>query len=216
MLLSITSSANVISISGEGRGSESGFGDHLGALFSKGGEYIDKKHVLPDLPVSQIQIVLNSETTLPKMLFGTEVCSVQLMCETLQPVWQQMVERLWSQTKQTSQMNTFKQAFLLLMLDYLTLRNVESEQRLCRCHLPQRQRPSLSPPASLRLLLSGPSVVQLWPDSSSCGPAALTGFGHFENVPGRLPEVRGTQQQIQQMENMVLELLQSHSGHLCR
>lgn len=86
----------------------------------------DEKHAfLPDLSVSQIQIVLNSEIMLPKMLFGIEVCSVQLMCETLQPVWQQMVELFWSQTKQTSQMNTFKpsQAFFLLMLDYLSLRN---------------------------------------------------------------------------------------------
>lgn len=77
------------------------------------------------MPVFQIQIVLNSEMTLPKMLFGIVVCSVQLMCETLQLVWQQMVELFWSQTKQTSQMNTFKplQAFFLSMLDYLTLRN---------------------------------------------------------------------------------------------
>lgn len=86
----------------------------------------NKKHVLvPDMPVSQIEIILNSEITLPKMLFGIEVCSVQLMCETLQPVWQQMVELFWSQTKQTEgQMNTFKplQAFFLLILDHLTLR----------------------------------------------------------------------------------------------
>lgn len=77
------------------------------------------------MPVSQIQIVLNSEIMQPKMLFGIEVCSVQLMYETLHPVWQQVVELFWSQTKQTSQMNTFKplKAFFLLILDHLTLRN---------------------------------------------------------------------------------------------
>lgn len=151
------------------------------------------------MPVSLIQIVLNSEIRLPKMLFGIEVCSVQLMCETLQPAWQQMVELFWSQTKQTSQMNTFKplQAFFLLVLDYFTLRN-------CWEWIAFLLLSPVSTAASLTLAAcffvtvticwdKEPSVVQLWSDSSSCGPAALSGFGHFGNVLVRLPEVKGTQ-----------------------
>lgn len=151
------------------------------------------------MPVSVIQIVLNSEITLPKVLFGIDVCSVQLMCETLQPVWQQMVALFWSQTKQTSQMNTL-QAFFPF---YTRLSHTEKLLRVnsfsaavtclkgsilcsrclfhCDCYYQRWDK--------------GPSVVQLWSDSSSCGPAALIGVGHFENVPVTLPEIKGTHQQ---------------------
>ena len=43
-----------------------------------------KYHLVPDIPVSQVEISYQSEIMMPKMLFGSAICSAQLMFEAFQ------------------------------------------------------------------------------------------------------------------------------------
>lgn len=74
------------------------FSDHFVPL-SKSGEVYWKRNdinsnLVPDILVSQVEISNKSETMLPKIDFGAEICSAQLTHETLQAVWQQKVEKV--------------------------------------------------------------------------------------------------------------------------
>lgn len=126
------------------------------------------------------------------------------MCETLQPVWQQTVELLWSQTKQTSQMNTFKplQAFFpfdarlsptekLLGVDRFSAAvtclkgSVPRSRRLfhCDCYYLCWD----IEPSSPQWFNSGPTAPAVAPlpstdlDSERKGPAKNTAKGEYES-----------------------------------